>query len=157
MSKNQGGGNGKNPELRGGKNSLPKKTTGGVDLKAVAKNGANEAQKKWADKKVVADRPQTKHPKEWTKKIKSEVAKENTTKKAEQKKAITTKGVNKLKSKVTQKSNQKSTSTKQVSTPKKTESSKGVNKLQAKASKVIKPKSPPSKSSPIKKGPSKGR
>ena len=80
MSKNQGGGNGKNPELRGGKNSLPKKTTGGVDLKAVAKNGANEAQKKWADKKVVADRPQTKHPKEWTKKIKSEVAKENTTK-----------------------------------------------------------------------------
>lgn len=54
MAKGKGrGGGGKNPELRGGKNNLPKTDKGTVDIKKVVKQGEQQAKKKWVDKKVV--------------------------------------------------------------------------------------------------------
>jgi hypothetical protein len=53
--KKSGKGKAKNPELRGGKNTLPQKSTGAVDVKKVTQNGAEEKKKKWVDKKVVKD------------------------------------------------------------------------------------------------------
>jgi hypothetical protein len=56
MSKKKTGkGKSRNPELRGGTNSLPKKEGGAVDVKKVAEAGAKEQKKKWVDKKVVKD------------------------------------------------------------------------------------------------------
>jgi len=58
--KKSGGGKIRNPELRGGKNTLPKDSSGKVDIKKVVKQGTQEQKKKWVDKKVVKNKPKPK-------------------------------------------------------------------------------------------------
>ena len=60
--KKSGGGKSKNPELRGGKNTLPRDSSGNVDVKKIVKVGAQEQKKKWVDKKVVKNRPKPNIP-----------------------------------------------------------------------------------------------
>lgn len=154
MKKGNGGGKGKNPELRGGKNSLPQKN-GRVDVKEVVKQGGKEAEKKWVDKKVVKNRSKPQTPAQLVEKFKNEKPKSKG--KTEPAKAVATKGVDKLKAKTTKSAPQKGATTKTVSTPKKTDVLKGVKKLQSKASRSVKPKASKGKTAPTKKGPSKGR
>ena len=60
MAKKKGSGRTRNPGLIGGKNTLPKKENGVVDIKKVVKQGAQEQKKKWVDKKVVKGPDKTK-------------------------------------------------------------------------------------------------
>lgn len=60
VKKRGGGGRIRNPELRGGKNTLPKKANGAVDISKVVKQGAQEQKKKWIDRKNIKGPDKTK-------------------------------------------------------------------------------------------------
>jgi len=45
-----GGGRSKNPELRGGKNTLPKNSDGKINFKEIIKNGTAEKKKLWVSR-----------------------------------------------------------------------------------------------------------
>ena len=119
----------KNPEMIGGKNSLPKTNKGTVDLKKMAKIAEKRKSMTQVEKALGKPKP----------KIKQEISK----------KPIT--GISKLKSAATK--TQKSAPPKQVAKSQPSAKNKGISKLKA----TIPTPKPKTVKAPVKKGPSKGR
>lgn len=161
MSKKKGSGRGKNPELRGGKNTLPKTSTGKVDVRKVIKNGDADKKKSWEERVKPKAKP-TKSAATINKK--STPAKKVTpTKKNEVNKGISrlkimanktapsksttapTKGIRKSTITVDKSANLKVT-------PQKAPVAKGISKLKVTANKAVPVKSPttPQKATPTK-------